>query len=418
MRRLIFTAAHGGFSGLGVPLGGGATISEWLVADWHRARDVEVELITPSILGARAPSGRDIAAFNERDYARFCIGFSQAATRRILAEDPSQCTVLVNDIAEAPDFARLVSAGFRIVTIYHVDVVGYIAAIYCKGRVSAATLARAWELVRPVAASLAPSILKLIFERQRDSLNYSHRVVVPSSRMKTVLLHAYPGTPEDRIDVVPWGVRREQVPEAEVAREVASIRHEYGLDSGRGTVVCLSRISPEKGQDLLLEGLIELERQGAFRDSSPDLLVCGAPAFMRGRVQMDLLRKLSARLARVRVHFPGHVTGARKLAMSAPPGSMRFPPAMKATASLLQRPLRRASPRSPLSRPAAGEILDHGQGVLVRPGSGGASRFASEVAALLADQPRRDTLGALANQWAQTNRFENAAARIAAILGF
>ncbi len=418
MRRLIYTAAHGGFSGLGVPLGGGATISDWLVEEWRRTCDVVIDLITPSILGASAPSGRDIAAFNERDYARFCIAFSQAVTRRILSEDPSQCTVLVNDISEAPDFARLGSAGFRIVTIYHVDVVDYIAAIYCKGRVSAATLARAWELVRPAAAGLAPPMLKLIFERQRDSLIHSHRVVVPSSRMKTVLLHAYPNTPEDRIDVVAWGVRPDQAPEAEVARELEFIRNEYGLDPGRATVVCLSRISPEKGQDLLLEGLIELERQGAFRDSPPHLLICGAPAFMRGQAQMDLLRKLSARLARVRVHFPGHVTGARKLAMLRAAWVYAFPSRHESYGLTLAEALAEGLPCVAFEQAGAAEIIDSGQGVLVQAGTGGAARFASEVAALLADQPRRQVLSARARQWAQINRFERAAARIASIPGF
>lgn len=48
------TAAHGGFSGFSVPLGGGATISDWLVADWRRTCDLEIDLVTPSILGANA----------------------------------------------------------------------------------------------------------------------------------------------------------------------------------------------------------------------------------------------------------------------------------------------------------------------------------------------------------------------------
>jgi glycosyltransferase involved in cell wall biosynthesis len=415
---LIFTAAHGGFSGLGVPLGGGATISDWLVDEWRRTCDVEIDLIAPSILGASAPSGHDITAFNEREYARFCIEFSRAATERILSADPLQCAVLVNDISEAPDFDRIARAGFRIVTIYHVDVVDYIAAIYCHGLVPAATLARGWELIRPFAARMAPSILRLIFERQRDSLRFSSRVVVPSNRMKEILLRAYPGTPRERIEVVAWGVRKDEAPEEDVKRELESVRREFGLDPGRPAVLCLSRISPEKGQDLFLKGLIELERQGAFRESAPDLLICGAPAFMRGQTHMDLLCSLSARLSRVRVHFPGHVTGARKLAMLRAAWVYAFPSRHESYGLTLAEALAEGLPAVAFRNAGAAEILDGGRGVLVEPGSGGAVRFASEVVELLSDEPRRERFSLSARQWAQTHLFKDAAARIASIVGF
>ena len=418
MRKLIFSAAHGGFSELGAPLGGGATISDWLVDEWRRRCDVEIGLITPSILGASAPSGSDITAFNEREYARFCIEFSRAATERILSEDPLQCTVLVNDISEAPDFARIAGAGFRIVTIYHVDVVDYIAAIYCHGLVPAAMLARGWEFIRPVAAGLAPSILRLIFERQRDSLRFSSRVVVPSTRMKEILLRAYPGTPQERIDAVAWGVRKAEAPEADVKQELEFVRREFSLDPGRATVLCLSRISPEKGQDLFLKGLIELERQGAFRESAPDLLICGAPAFMRGQTHMELLRALSARLSRVRVHFPGHVTGARKLAMLRAAWVYAFPSRHESYGLTLAEALAEGLPAVAFRNAGAAEILDGDRGVLVEPGTGAGVRFASQVAELLVDEPRRERFSVSARQWAQTHRFEGAAARIASIIGF
>jgi len=350
-RKVIYTAAHGGFAGLGVPLGGGAAISEWLHDEWRGRSGFDLELVTPAILGPAAPSGRDITRFGERAYARFCLDFGQAATRRILDRDPSSCAVLVNDIAEAPDFARLAAAGFRIVTIYHVDVVDYIASIYLRRMFSAAALAGAWQRLRRFAAPVAPAILTLIFERQRDSLIHSHRVVVPSARMKSILLGAYPATPPGRIDVVPWGVRPEPAPECEIAAELASIRARFGLDPGSPAMLCLSRISPEKGQDLLLEGLIELERRGGFAERPPAVLVCGEPAFMRGQAHMDRLRRLAPRLKRARVHFPATSPAPVNRPCS---GRRSFTPSRRdtrATGSHWPKLCRTGFRRSPWTRP-------------------------------------------------------------------
>lgn len=416
VRKLIYSAAHGGFAGLGVPLGGGAAICESLLDEWGRHKDFELELVTPAILGEAAPSGHDIASFDERAYARFCLDFSHAATARILEHNPADCAVLVNDISEAPDFARAARAGFRIVTIYHVDVVDYIASIYLKGWFSAAVLARTWQSLRRLAADAAPAILRLIFERQRDSLIHSRRVVVPSARMKSILLGAYPDTPPERIQVVPWGVRAWNAPEAAIQAEVAAVRSRFGLEPGSPVILCLSRISPEKGQDLLLRGLIELERQGAFRENPPSVLICGDPAFMRGQPHMDLLRRLAARLKRVRIHFPGHVTGTRKLAMFRVAQVYAFPSRHESYGLTLAEALSHGLPAVALDGPGSAEILGHGQGVLVASGPGAPLRLAEECIALLADPARRAAMATAGRNWAEAHPFSLAADRITELL--
>jgi hypothetical protein len=79
------------------------------------------------------------------EYAAFCRRFEAAATAEVLRHDPARTAVLVNDISEGPDFGRLAAAGYPIVTIYHVDVVAYVSAIYARQlvgpqlRLSAAT---------------------------------------------------------------------------------------------------------------------------------------------------------------------------------------------------------------------------------------------------------------------------------------
>ena len=139
---VLYSAAHGGYAGQPVPLGGGAAIANQLMAEWSRTRPFGLELLSPSILGDAAPTGDRLVQYSEREYADFCHRFDAAVTERILRHDPATTRVLINDISEAPVFARLAQRGFVMDTIYHVDVVAYVAKMYGKGRMVSAWIRR------------------------------------------------------------------------------------------------------------------------------------------------------------------------------------------------------------------------------------------------------------------------------------
>ena len=313
LRRLLYIAAHGGFASERVALGGGAAIADLLTAEWKRTRPFELELVTPSILGPHGPSGGDLVQYSERSYARFCREFRAAATARALQEDPQETVLLVNDISEAPDFARLAARGFRLHTLYHVDVVAYIASIYLHGVLRPETLARWWETLRrrPWRAAI-PSMLDLIFENQRASLEYSRSVIVPSSAMRSILERVYPALAPGRVIVHPWGAPPHEVSAAEADQAAAALRAEFGVPAEARILLTLSRISPEKGQDRLLRALRDRERSGACPAPPIWLFICGGAAYMQGRRHLEKLRALARELTRTRVVFPGHVTGLRK----------------------------------------------------------------------------------------------------------
>jgi len=298
--RVLYTAAHGGFANQPVPLGGGATIANWLTAAWYQSQPFPLEIVTPAILGPNAPAAAEIVRFSEREYAHFCRQFEAAATEFVLRHDPATSVVLVNDISEGPDLRRLARAGFRIVTIYHVDVVAYISAIYLKNLLSPRTLVRLHALL----PRLGPGILQLIFDKQRASVDCSQTIVVPSTGMKRVLERCYPRA---RVQVVPWGAQPIPFPPADIEAEAARLRAEYQIAPTTPILLTLSRISPEKGQDILLEELRGWNREAV-------LFLCGEPAFMRGERFAARLQRLAARLPHVRVVFPGYVAGLRKAA--------------------------------------------------------------------------------------------------------
>ncbi len=398
MIRVLYTAAHGGFAGQPVPLGGGAAIAERLMTEWSRARPFEVRLIDPSVLGAAAPSARDLVTFDEARYARFCHDFSKAATAEILREDPRRTVVLGNDISEGPDAAALARAGFRVSTIFHVDVAAYIAAIYLKGLARPETLVR-WQARLP--RRLSPPILDLIFRKQREVVEHGRRSIVPSEGMRDVIGRCYGAAAAAKVEVVPWGV----TPSEPAPGAGAELRREFGVPADAPVLLTLSRISPEKGQDLLLDAL------RGWRGPELWLFVCGEPAFMRGEAFARLLRTKAERLRGVRTVFPGYVMGPRKRAFFDMASVYVFPSRHESYGLTLLEALQAGLPSVCLDHHGSRAAMRPEFGEIVQPGG-----LLPAIERLLASPERRGAMGLAAAEWASTQRFADAAARIATLL--
>lgn len=274
--QVLYTAAHAGFPDT-EPLGGGKAVADYLARE---CRDWTV--LSPQSIGI--PLQKPLTDMSEREYARFSRQFERATTAEVLRHDPRQCVVVTNDISEGPDFVAL--RQYRLVSVWHVDVVDYFTKLYLRSWVRPETAAR-WS-----RHGWLPDLLKLVFHKQADCVRYSSRLVVPSAPMKDVIRRCYPDCPPERIVVLPWG---------NLAPTVDSTA-EPAVDGV--VIMTLSRLSPEKGIERLLAALPWVT--GEFR-----VWICGAPAYMQGRRYEKKLR----RLADGRVEFLGHVTGARKAAL-------------------------------------------------------------------------------------------------------
>jgi glycosyltransferase involved in cell wall biosynthesis len=398
--KLLYTAAHGGFSKQAVPLGGGAAVFDHLMEEWSRTRPFDLHAITPAILEG-APAGRDIVQFSERDYAAFCRRFERAATNEILRHDPTTSVVLSNDVSEGPDFAALDARGYRIFTIYHVDVVAYVSAMYARGLIRPESTVRWYRRLR----AILPPMARLVWEKQEASVVHSRGLIVPSEGMRDTLERCYPGCGA-KIHDLPWGSWDSDQP-----ADPAPLRAEFGIPADAQILLTLSRISPEKGQDLLLDALLEWERRDVCPDRPLWLFICGDAAFMQGRRFLDRLRRLAARLRRTRVIFPGHVTGQRKRAFFALADLYIFPSRHESYGLTLMEALAAGLPAVCVDHHGAREMMRESFGELVSPGE-----LRPAIARLLSDPQRRRRMGESARAFARTDRFSDRAAQLAAIL--
>jgi glycosyltransferase involved in cell wall biosynthesis len=402
---ILYTAAHGGFSSESVPLGGGAAVFDHLVEEWTRTQPFEFRTVTPSILGVDAPRGRDLVRFSAREYGRFCRDFERAATQEILRHDPASTIVLSNDISEGPDFAALAARGYRVFAIFHVDVVAYISAIYLHGRIAPETTVRWYPRLRHIF----PPIARLIWEKQEACVRYSRGLIVPSAGMREVLLRCYPDYPSEKIHVLPWGAWTPDTPEIGGQVSAESLRAEFGVPRDAHVLLTLSRISPEKGQDRLLESLVGLSPKNG--DAPLWLFICGDAAFMQGRRFLDKLRRLSSRLRHVRVVFPGHVTGDRKRAFFALADLYVFPSRHESYGLTLMEALAAGLPAVCLDSLGARDIVREDFGMIVRP-----EELRPAITRLLADPDLRRKMAQAARAFAAQHRFSDQAAELASIL--
>ena len=329
---IVFIGSHLGYPMDRTPLGGGAMVGLRLVRHWMRERACELTVLgsgpeAPAEGAAyvRLPEGGeyDLVRLSEFAYARFCRDFEAAATAWLLARrdrlPPERTTVLVNDVSEGPTLSALAAAGYRFVSLWHVDVVDYFNKIYLHSLLPPERLTRLYERCRRLGLSGAvPDLLQIIFEKQRETVARSARLIVPSRTMAETLGRCYgevlpPGTLASRMRIVPWGAFEDEVPEpAESA--VRSLRDRYALGPGSTVLMTMSRIAPEKGIHLLLEALRLMEREGGLEGRDPVLLICGEAAFMQGAAYLRRVRAAAGTLERVRVFFPGYLDAPAKKA--------------------------------------------------------------------------------------------------------
>ncbi|MGB9861246.1 MAG: glycosyltransferase family 4 protein [Candidatus Bipolaricaulaceae bacterium] len=419
MPLVVFAGAHLGYDSQKVPIGGGATVGHALIQCWAQTKPFELLVLGtgplpphPKVDYHRLDAATDglLTDFSVSRYARMSRDFERAVTDFLAGfvkkENPEDVVVLHNDIAEAGDFRAIAQMGYKQAAIFHVDVVDYTARVYLRGWVSAARLARTWRKLEGLRlAPLAPAVLKLIFRKQEFCARFCDRLVVPSPGMAEVLRASYPWLREGRVLVIPWGTVLGPEPPG-VGEVLAGLRRRY--DPGeRPVLLTLSRISPEKGQDLLLRALRLWDKH---QTQELLLFICGQAAFMHGQSYLKKLRRLAKRLKRTEVIFPGHVGGALKHAFFRIADLYVFPSRHESYGLTLMEAMAAGLPVLTTNHRSAWDLVRPEFGRIVEP-SPKALFFG--LRELLCGRKELKTMGMAAQKFAQSRPFSLAADALA-----
>ncbi len=413
MPLVVFAGAHLGYDAQKIPIGGGATVGHALIRRWAQTRPFDLLVLgtgplapDPRVAYQRIAAAEDglLTNFSVSRYARMCREFERAVTdflaRLSKKEDPREIVVLHNDIAEAGDFRVIAKMGYRQAAIFHVDVVDYTSRIYLKGLVAAESLARLWRGLEKARLSFwAPDVLKLIFRKQELCARFCDRLIVPSTGMAEILCRSYPWRSKRDVLVIPWGALEEA---AEAEEALAELQRRYD-PGGRPVLLTLSRISPEKGQDLLLRALRLWDKR---QEEELLLFICGEAAFMHGQRYLRKLRRLAARLKKTEVVFPGHVGGAQKYAFFRVADLYVFPSRHESYGLTMMEAMAAGLPVLTTNHRSAQDLVRPDFGLVVDPHP---ECIYFGLARLLADRAKLKAMGEEARKFAFSRPFSKAA---------
>jgi glycosyltransferase involved in cell wall biosynthesis len=415
VKRLLYTAAHSGFNLGQIPLGGGAAICEHLTQEWTRTKPFEFQVLGPELLQSKSPQHKDLVQYSELAYARFCRHFERSLTDAILKHNPQDVLILSNDVSEGPDFKQLAERGHSLFTIYHVDVVDYFCRIYLRSRVQPNTTTAFYrQLLQWKLGPLVPDVLKLVWEKQEASVRYSKGLIVPSMQMKELLLRCYPEVRPDKVHVLPWGVWEETISADDVQAAKKEFSTRYPMPPGALKLLLLSRISPEKGQHLLLEALALWEKQKDFPAEGVALYLSGEPAYMMGKKYESKLKRLAKKLSKTVVHFVGYAAGAKKKAIFSMSDIYVFPSIHESYGLTMLEALRAGLPVLATPSHGAKEIFQAEFGEMARDMN--AQGILAGLKRLAMDRSGLKKRGAAGERWAKDHDFSAVASKLAALL--
>ena len=186
------------------PLGGGAMVGLQLARHWKPDASWRLSCWAPvPRLPTRAAQYVRLAArpdglveLGELAYARFCADFEAETTDVDPGADPGVQAVGDRDrrqrISEGPTLGRLAHAGYRVLSIWHVDVVDYFNKLYLRRFLAPERLTRVHEKLRAARGRVdPPAVLNLVFDKQRETVVHSTRIIVPSTAMIDTIRRCY-----------------------------------------------------------------------------------------------------------------------------------------------------------------------------------------------------------------------------------
>lgn len=431
MGRLYITSATGALSAADAPVGGGVAVLEALLPHLEQA-GVDYTVLTPGAAdGAHdgamgrgyalgVPTLRDappdrLLRLGERDYARFALEWEAALARFFAGVSPEGAVVLANDVSEGPPFAALARRGFRQIVIFHVVVAEFFARRYLGGLpIGAAGAASLWRAAERIgAARFAPQIARLVWEKEGQAARHADALVVPSAPLADSLAACYPQSGvARRSQVIEWGVIGEPDPDRRERR--AETLAAIGADRNRFQLLTLSRISPEKRLELLLDALAIIERESPATARRLELTIAGAPAYMGGDAYFERLRGRARQLREIPVHFPGYVSGALKWDLLAGADLFCSPSLYEAYGLTIAQALASGAPVLAAAHEGARAMMTRELGWVVR---GRAVEFAGIIRRATAAQETGE-LAAMraAAEWGAAHDFADAASRIVALV--
>ncbi len=184
-------------------------------------------------------------------------------------------------------------------------------ALFSGNLVSVRRLAALRRLMAKTGLSrLVPAWARRPYETERLVFETSDAIVVPAAGIRDKIIEYFRAGRPERLHVMPYPFQLAECAPA----AVAELRQQYAIGEGDVVLLCMARISPEKGTDILLAALRLVERQNEAWARRLVLVICGRSSSAVDPGFAGRIDELIGQLRHVRVIRPGFVAGAAKTA--------------------------------------------------------------------------------------------------------
>jgi glycosyltransferase involved in cell wall biosynthesis len=427
MSRIYLCSATGALTTDAAPVGGGVAVLEELIPHFEDT-DFEVTLLTPGATESREGIRQQlpvptltrhepdrILRLNARRYADFAIEWESALASYFADIEPTDAVVLANDTAEGPPFAQLHENGFTQAALLHVIVSEFFSRRYVSQPtglpISGPHLSALWRLAeRRGLTRHAPDIARLVWAKERDLARHVDTPVAPSAPVARSLADCYPGTGVSRrTQIIPWGVTGEPNPSLREQRR--ETLREIDADPNRFTLLTLSRLSPEKRVELVIDALKLIERQSPGTAERLQLVIAGGAAYMGGVSYERKLRQEASQLRRAEVHFAGYIGAGLKWRLFAAADTFLSPSYYEAYGLTIAQALASGVPVIAAPHAGAHATVDERHGWIAEPTP---RAFAAAIRRALHSDENREILRRrdAAAKWGRERPFAVAASRV------
>lgn len=163
---------------------------------------------------------------------------------------------------------------------------------------------------RPELGRLLPGPARAALAGERAAFVDAQHVLFPSAVMRQKVAATYPRPDPNAWSLAPWGVHLTPPAEDQVAQTAAAL----GIGDDDQVLVTMSRLSPDKRLDRLLEAVRLLELRAPELAKRLVLVICGRPSFFQDESYARGLYAQAAQLKRAKVVFPGFLRGGARTA--------------------------------------------------------------------------------------------------------
>ena len=166
-----------------------------------------------------------------------------------------------------------------------------------------------------IIGKFLPSFFKEVLDLEKYIMDLSKIIIIPSNKLSNLTANLYNNN-KSKIVYIPWGLPKTQIiGESLINFDKSNLKNDSYNDIIQRKIKCLtlSKLVPQKGIDILIDSLLEIEKMDCDFAKRLELNMCGDNSFIGDNKYLNLIDSKIKQLKYIKVFKKGWTTGEAKL---------------------------------------------------------------------------------------------------------